>query len=124
MHSPGGIAGHLEQLCRLRHIPHEVIPVYRGKDLSHVKATHIVALGGDEELCHLDTALSENPWLRGEIQFIRNHIKEDRPVLGICLGAQLMAVALGIKVEHQGQQFGWTEVDVLDTAFLDGLEQA
>jgi len=123
MHSQGGIAGHLEDLCRARHIPHEVIPAYKGKDLSEVKATHVVALGGDEELCQLDTALNENPWLVGEIQFIRNHINGDRPVLGICLGAQLMAVALGIKVEHRGSQFGWTAVDVLDPVFFRDLDR-
>jgi len=123
MHSQGGIAGHLEQLCRLRHIPHEVIPVYKGKDLSQVKATHIVALGGDEELCQLNTALNENPWLKGELQFISDHIKEGRPVLGICFGAQLMAVALGIKVEHRGRQFGWTDVDVLDAIFFKDLNR-
>jgi GMP synthase-like glutamine amidotransferase len=38
------------------------------------------------------------PWLSPEKQFIRETIAAGRPVLGICLGAQLIASALGARV--------------------------
>jgi len=39
------------------------------------------------------------PFLHGEVELIGRRIASGRPVLGICLGAQLMARALGAKVK-------------------------
>ena len=51
------------------------------------------------------------PWLRAEKQFIAEVIRLGRPVLGICLGAQLIATALGARV-HPGahREIGWFDV--------------
>jgi GMP synthase-like glutamine amidotransferase len=38
------------------------------------------------------------PWLAAEKSFIRTAIREGKRVLGICLGAQLIASALGARV--------------------------
>jgi len=38
------------------------------------------------------------PWLAAEKAFIREIIAQDKPVLGICLGAQLIAEVLGAEV--------------------------
>jgi len=38
---------------------------------------------------------SAYPWLAAEKDFIRRWIAADRPLLGVCLGAQLIANALG-----------------------------
>ena len=40
----------------------------------------------------------EYPWLAGEKRFIRETVERQTPVLGICLGAQLIADVLGAKV--------------------------
>lgn len=51
------------------------------------------------------------PWLRKEKQLIANTIREGKPILGVCLGAQLMASALGARVYQEKQkEIGWFTV--------------
>lgn len=51
------------------------------------------------------------PWLIAEKQFIREAIDQNKTVLGICLGGQLIANALGAEVRANTQQeIGWFNV--------------
>ena len=48
------------------------------------------------------------PWLAAEKEFIRRHVATGRPFLGICLGAQLLASALGARVfPNRDKEIGW-----------------
>jgi GMP synthase-like glutamine amidotransferase len=50
----------------------------------------------------------EFPWLVSEKRFIREVIDSGTPVLGICLGAQLIASAMGAKVyRNPVKEIGW-----------------
>lgn len=52
-------------------------------------------------------------WLQGEKEFIRNSIQADKIVIGICLGAQLIASALDAKVFPNGEkEIGWFPVSI------------
>lgn len=51
------------------------------------------------------------PWLVAEKKFIWDAIAKNKPVLGICLGAQLIASALGAKVyPNKVKEIGWFPV--------------
>lgn len=51
------------------------------------------------------------PWMRAEKQLIRQAIDAGKPVLGVCLGSQLIASVLGAKVyPNQQREIGWFEV--------------
>lgn len=51
------------------------------------------------------------PWLRAEKNLIRRAMAADKKVLGICLGAQLIASALGSRVYRNAEkEIGWHEI--------------
>lgn len=56
------------------------------------------------------------PWIAGVQKLIRNAVEAQVPVLGHCLGAQLMASALGGSVGLNPQkEIGWGRVDVAES---------
>lgn len=66
------------------------------------------------------------PWLKAEKRFIRSAIDAGKKVLGICLGAQLLADALGAKVtRNHHREIGWFPIvrheDVESTQFKEIL---
>lgn len=52
-----------------------------------------------------DSAYDEEPYLKTEVDWIDVPLREEKPLLGLCLGAQLMAMNLGaqVKPNPQGQ---------------------
>ena len=64
----------------------------------------------------------EHPWLGEEKRFIKAAIDADRRVLGICLGAQLIAHCLGAKVELDAcREIGWYPVDLTSAGKETGV---
>ncbi len=54
---------------------------------------------------------SDYPWLSAEKKFVRSVIDAGKPVLGICLGAQLIADVMGAKVyPNLEKEIGWFAV--------------
>lgn len=57
------------------------------------------------------------PWLAAEKRFIERAIEEDKVVLGICLGAQLIADVLGARVSrNRCREIGWFPIDLTPQA--------
>ncbi|MCC0006695.1 MAG: glutamine amidotransferase [Hyphomicrobiaceae bacterium] len=55
----------------------------------------------------------EYPFLSSEIDMLKLRLSGSRPTLGICLGAQLMAAALGARVfAGPGKEIGWGSISL------------
>lgn len=62
------------------------------------------------------------PWLEEEKSFVRKSINAGKPVIGVCLGSQIIANALGAEVYPNGEkEIGWMPVSMTNeaVAFFD-----
>ncbi len=78
--------------------------------------SHIVLLGGPMNVYEED----RYPFLKEEDLFIKEAIQRGKTLLGICLGAQLIAKALGAKVSKSPlREIGWYDVSLTAEGFKD-----
>ena len=81
-------------------------------DLGHnsiKNAKLLIVLGGPIGAYETDTY----PFLKSELALIEHRLSRDLPTLGICLGSQLMARALGSRVfAGPVKEIGWGKVDL------------
>lgn len=62
------------------------------------------------------------PFIRDEMRLIGQALHNEKPVLGVCLGSQLLAAALGASVRKGKQkEIGWHPVTLTESAFGDTL---
>jgi GMP synthase-like glutamine amidotransferase len=89
------------------------LPDHRQLDL-------VIALGGPMSV----NDEARLPWLKPEKAFVRDAIAHGVPVLGVCLGSQLIAASLGMRVyANPEKEIGWFPIQPEGTRspFPDGL---
>jgi len=104
---PGFLAGLLDA----RHIPWQLIAVDAGEAVPQSPAAYsgLVFMGGPMSVN------DDLPWIAQELDLIKDAVLHDIPVLGHCLGAQLIARALGgVVSKNPIKEIGWGEVVVAD----------
>ena len=76
----------------------------------------VVSLGGRQSATRVDA----DPFIAAEVALLTEALRARVPVLGMCLGAQLLAVAAGGRVTHTGGMYtGWPELVTLPAAADD-----
>jgi GMP synthase-like glutamine amidotransferase len=116
-HVPFEGAGLIEPVLCARGIAFDYVDLYRGDAAPDPGGCHgLIFLGGPMSV-NDDLA-----YLRLEEQLIREAVWRGVPVLGICLGAQLIARALGATVRRNpAKEIGWFDVDFAPEADSDPL---
>ena len=75
-----------------------------------------IVFGGE---AHVDEENS-NPWLRPEKELVRTLLERGTPLLGVCLGSQLVAEAAGAVVRRaERPEIGWVEVELSPEGLAD-----
>ena len=105
-HEPTESLGYLEQVFSGQNIPFEYIRLYETGIVPRLDVTHLVFMGGPMSV----NDEQEFPYLKQEKDLIRKSTKNRQKVLGICLGAQLIASAFGAPVYHYIAETGWHEL--------------
>lgn len=78
----------------------------------------LIVLGGPMGVYEED----EYPFIRDEVKLIEDALKKRVPMLGVCLGSQLLAKAAGARVYKGGKkEIGWHEVTLTEDADDDSL---
>ncbi len=111
--------GLIEYRLMQEKIPYQILDLETGARLPRVNGlSHLIFLGGPMNVYEED----RYPFLRDEDLFIKEAIQRGKAVLGICLGAQLIAKALGARVfKAPMKEIGWYDVSLTKMGSQDPL---
>ncbi len=111
--------GLIEDCLRTERIPCQIFSLESGLHLPKLDdLTHLVFLGGPMNVYEED----RYPFLKEEDLFIKEAIQRGKSILGICLGAQLIAKALGAKVfKAPAKEIGWYDVSLTRIGSIDPI---
>jgi len=111
-HAAGEGPGYFAEFLERHSIPYRVIKIDKNEALpaSIAEFSGLVFMGGPMSVN------DDLPWIPRALDLIREAVAGDKPVLGHCLGGQLISKALGGVVSaNPVREIGWFEVKAADT---------
>ena len=90
--------GLFEQFAKERDLKIEIIRLDNKNALPQTKKGDLILIMGGP-MGVKDIGSDRYPWLKLERDFIKEELENERPIIGVCLGAQLLASAAGGDVE-------------------------
>jgi len=123
LHAPFELPGIIESWASEKGFELSYVSPFAGEDLprANLAVDLIISMGGPQSAV-LD--LSGYAYLNQEVDLIRNALKANIPVLGFCLGAQLIGEALGARTERSPhKEIGIHPITLTEEGILDPLLQ-
>ena len=111
---------YLEKALEKRDIEYDYVLLNAGADIPDDTSGYsaVVILGGPMNVYEE----KEYPFLKDEDLFIKKALREGKPMLGICLGGQLIAKAAGAKVlTGHRKELGWYDLTLTKAGIADPL---
>lgn len=108
--------GYLAEVLQHYNIPFELVRIDQGDTLpdNNTGASALVFMGGPMSVN------DDLPWITQELALIRQAVRDDLPVLGHCLGGQLISKALGgVITANPVKEIGWLPVQKLTNPATD-----
>ena len=111
--------GTIEHYLQEENIAYSIVDIGKGDPIPGPdEFTHIVIMGGPMAVYEID----RYPHLRKEAALIGGAIRSKRPVLGVCLGAQMLAHVLGARVYPGARkEIGWYDVTLTSEGMKDDV---
>ena len=119
-HHPVENLGIIEQALGARGLKSEYVHSYAGQPVPGSMEGYdgLVLMGGPMGVYEND----RYPWLNDEMRLAGRALEAEVPVLGVCLGSQLLAAVLGSRVRKgEAPEIGWHEVRLSGLAAGDPL---
>ena len=122
-HTDGTAPGHVLPWLKSRHPTYRHVRLQDGDLLPPPEQVQAVILCGGG--VHVDQE-DRYPWLRPEKKFIEACIAQNKQIVGLCLGGQLLAQILGARVypHPQGWEVGWHDVTLQKVQTLAEFESS
>ncbi|MBN1960039.1 MAG: gamma-glutamyl-gamma-aminobutyrate hydrolase family protein [Deltaproteobacteria bacterium] len=97
----------------------QYVRLFAGESIPNtLNANGLIVLGGPMGV--YDT--SKYPFLNNEIRLISQSLNENKPILGVCLGSQLIAAVLGARVyKNKVKEIGWYPIQIAADMSTDPL---
>ena len=110
---PGTIEGYLKDMG----LPYEIVEPEGVPSATLEGAGALVVLGGPMGVYEAQ----EYPHMGATMKLMEDALRKEMPVLGVCLGAQMLAHVLGAKVYkgRQGQEIGWYDITLTPEGLRD-----
>ena len=119
-HTPCETLGNIEEVLRSHAVGFNYIQSYAGQPVPAEMADKagLIVMGGPMGVYEETTY----PFLRDEMRLMESALALGRPVLGVCLGSQLLAAVLGAEVKKgERKELGWHPVTLSDSAAQDPI---
>lgn len=111
--------GTIEDFLRIKKIPYTIVDLSKGEDIPDTEGFDTLLMMGGPMSVNEDDIY---PYIKKEEELVRDFIAQDKRILGVCLGAQIMAKALGSRV-YRGEQkeIGWYDIELTSDGISDQL---
>ncbi|MCL4536867.1 MAG: type 1 glutamine amidotransferase [Nitrospirae bacterium] len=111
--------GTIEDFLKAKGIPYTVVDLSKGEKIPDAEAFDtLIMMGGPMSVNEDDIY----PYIKKEEELTRDFVARGKSILGVCLGAQIMAKALGARVYKGGQkEIGWYDIELTSDGIADAL---